>query len=118
MDFPANRASMGSQGRIWVHCYRSPDQGEHGHVVGRIRIRSASNEFQALPFSESANGLCLGFPMQWCADESSGVDTVFDLAHGTERSGEAKSLGNDGCQFDWGGSNEPHPLPAVEMALS
>src|SRR3712207_7170163 len=56
--------------------FRSPGQGEHRQVVGRVAVGGAAGEVQALPRGQGTDRLRLGLAVHELADQPPGVLAV------------------------------------------
>src|SRR3954447_2762210 len=76
LDRPAVLARDALQLAVRVNGNGVADDGQHGHVIGRVGVGRAAGQVEALAFGQRVNGFRLRRAVQRLPDEPSGVDAV------------------------------------------
>ena len=116
VDRPVVAPGLGAQPGVRVDRVRVADQAEHRQVVGRVAVRGAAGQVQALALGQRGHRGRLGLAMQQSADQPAGVHTVHRLSHRAQRPGQPEPLRDDRGQFHRRRGDQPHPLPGAQMA--
>lgn len=109
---------MLTQRAVGVDGDRCADQGQHRNVVGGVGVCSAAREVKALSICELLDCLGLGFSVQRAADEVAGVDAMYLFADGSQSAGQSEVFGDQFCEFDGCGGDQPDTLARVDVSLS